>query len=70
MTDPGRRERILNEHTSVIARLRSEGRPIQAMGAFDTMFRLDDPVDYDLRSENSIAGMAAPACHRRRWPTT
>ncbi len=24
------------------------------------MFRLDDPVDYDLRSENSIASMAAP----------
>ena len=60
MTDPARRERILAEHTSVISRLQAEGRPTQAMGAFDTMFRLDDPVDYDLRSENSIAGMAAP----------
>ena len=30
------------------------------MAGFDTMFRLDDPVDYDLRAEKSIASMAAP----------
>ena len=60
LADPQRRERILREHTEVMARLEGEGRPILAMANFEAMFRLDDPVDYDLRAEKSIARMAAP----------
>jgi N-acyl-D-aspartate/D-glutamate deacylase len=60
MAEPARRERILSEHAQVISRLAGEGRPVQVMAGFETMFRLDDPVDYDLRAEKSIASMAAP----------
>jgi N-acyl-D-amino-acid deacylase len=59
LADPQRRERILAEHAEVISRLEGEGRPTQVMAGFDSMFRLDDPVDYDLRADKSVASMAA-----------
>lgn len=54
MRDPERRRRILEEHTQVTAGL-PEGILQQLTARFDVMFRLTDPVDYDLRAEGAVA---------------
>jgi N-acyl-D-amino-acid deacylase len=58
MARPERRERILSEHRDLVAQLPASGLGTQIFGGFDLMFRLDDPVDYDLKPERSIAALA------------
>jgi N-acyl-D-amino-acid deacylase len=55
------RSRILEEHRRFVEQLPDSGFARQVMGGFDVMFRLDDPVDYDIRPDTSIAAGAARA---------
>jgi N-acyl-D-aspartate/D-glutamate deacylase len=61
LSEPARRSRIIEEHRGVVERLPDSGFARQLMGGFDLMFRLDDPVDYDVRPEASMAAYAAGA---------
>jgi len=54
LRDPERKRRILAEHAEVAATA-PEGIFRQIVTQFDTMFRLSDPVDYELDSDWSIA---------------
>jgi N-acyl-D-amino-acid deacylase len=58
MRDPERRARILVEHEAFVAR-QPEGILRQIVGEFDVMFRMDDPVDYDLDASRSLGAQAA-----------
>lgn len=57
---PERRRRILDEHAAMAATL-SPGLFQQIMCGFDVLFRLADPVDYDLHADRSVAAEARRA---------
>ncbi len=59
LSEPARRSRIIEEHVAVSERASRAGR--QMLGGFDLMFRLDDPVDYDIHPDRSMAAHAARA---------
>jgi N-acyl-D-aspartate/D-glutamate deacylase len=60
LRDPERRRRILAEHAGILDGL-SPGILAQVMGRFDVMFRMSDPVDYDLHRDASLGAEAAAA---------
>jgi N-acyl-D-amino-acid deacylase len=60
LRDPERRRRIVAEHAELIAGL-PDGLFRQIMGGFDVLFRLTDPVDYELHRDRSIAAEARAA---------
>jgi N-acyl-D-amino-acid deacylase len=60
LSDPERKRRILAEHTEMAAGLKP-GLFQQIMCGFDVIFRLTDPVDYELDAEWSIAAEARRA---------
>jgi N-acyl-D-aspartate/D-glutamate deacylase len=60
LRDPERKRRVLAEHAEMAAGL-TEGILQQIVCRFDVMFRLDDPVDYELDSSRSLAAEAARA---------
>ncbi|HEX5616504.1 MAG TPA: amidohydrolase family protein [Acidimicrobiia bacterium] len=60
MRSDDRRRRIVAEHSALMAQL-PDGLFRQITGAFDVMFRLSDPVDYELDPASSIAAEAARA---------
>jgi N-acyl-D-amino-acid deacylase len=59
LTEPVRRSRIIAEHRAIVAGLPDAGVAHLVMGGFDLMFRLDDPVDYDICPDDSMAAYAA-----------
>jgi N-acyl-D-aspartate/D-glutamate deacylase len=61
LSQPELRSRIIEEHLRLVEQLPESGFARQVMSGFDVMFRLDDPVDYDIRPETSIAAGAARA---------
>ncbi|MFN7147905.1 MAG: N-acyl-D-amino-acid deacylase family protein [Microthrixaceae bacterium] len=58
LRDPERKRRILAEHAELAATL-EPGIVQQIMCGFDVIFRLTDPVDYELDAEWAIAAEAA-----------
>jgi N-acyl-D-amino-acid deacylase len=60
LRDPERKRRILAEHAQLAATL-EPGIVQQIMCGFDVIFRLSDPVDYELDKDWSIAAEAAAA---------
>jgi N-acyl-D-aspartate/D-glutamate deacylase len=60
LADPERRRRILAEHAELAASA-PDGIFRQILTQFDTMFRLGDPVDYELDADWSIASQAKQA---------
>jgi N-acyl-D-aspartate/D-glutamate deacylase len=54
MRDPERKARILKEHADTVAGL-EEGILKQIMSGFDVLFSLDDPVNYEMNTERSLA---------------
>lgn len=60
LSDPERKRRILEEHAAMAAGL-EPGLFQQIMCGFDVIFRLTDPVDYELDAEWSIAAEAQRA---------
>lgn len=58
LREPERRARILAEHEAFVARL-PDGILRQILSAFDVLFRMDDPVDYDLDASRSLGRAAA-----------
>jgi N-acyl-D-amino-acid deacylase len=60
LRDPERRRRIVAEHGELIAGL-PDGLFRQIMGGFDVLFRMTDPVDYELHRDRSIAAEARSA---------
>jgi N-acyl-D-aspartate/D-glutamate deacylase len=61
LAQPARRSRIIGEHRSFVERLPGGGSARQIMAGFDLMFCLEDPVDYDISSDASMAASAARA---------
>jgi N-acyl-D-amino-acid deacylase len=59
LSQPARRSRIIEEHRVFVERLAGAGPTRQMLGGFDLMFRLEDPVDYDICPEASMAAVAA-----------
>jgi N-acyl-D-amino-acid deacylase len=55
---PETKARIIEEHREIVAQLPTTGPGSKLMRAFDLMFRLDDPVDYDIRPETSLEAAA------------
>ena len=60
LRDPERRRRILDEHAALAATL-EPGIFQQIMCGFDVLFRLSDPVDYELHADRAIAAEARAA---------
>ena len=60
LRDPERKRRILAEHAEIAAGL-EPGIFAQIMCGFDVLFRLSDPVDYELHADRSIAAEARAA---------
>jgi N-acyl-D-aspartate/D-glutamate deacylase len=60
LRDPERKRRILEEHAQIAAGL-EPGIFQQIMTGFDVIFRLTDPVDYELHTDRSIAAEARSA---------
>ncbi|MFM7060350.1 MAG: N-acyl-D-amino-acid deacylase family protein [Actinomycetes bacterium] len=60
LRDPALKERILREHAELMAAV-PDGLLRQLSGGFDVMFRLTDPVDYELDPSDSLAATAARA---------
>ena len=60
LRDPERKRRILDEHAQIAAGL-EPGIFQQIMTGFDVIFRLTDPVDYELHTDRSIAAEARRA---------
>ncbi len=60
LRDPERRRRIVSEHGALLEGL-PDGLFRQIMGGFDVLFRLSDPVDYELHADRSIAAEARAA---------
>jgi len=60
LRDPALKERILREHAELMAAV-PDGLLRQLSGGFDVMFRLTDPVDYELDPSDSLAAVAARA---------
>jgi N-acyl-D-aspartate/D-glutamate deacylase len=60
MADPERRRRIIAEHAELAASV-PDGLFRQILTQFDTLFRLADPVDYELDADWSIANEARAA---------
>ena len=60
LRDPERKRRILAEHAEIVAKA-PDGIFRQIASQFDTMFRLADPVDYELDADWSIAAEARAA---------
>ncbi len=60
LRDPERKRRILAEHAEMISGL-PDGLLQQITSRFDVMFRLADPVDYEMDVEWSLAAEAARA---------
>jgi hypothetical protein len=58
LRDPALKERILREHADLMAAV-PDGLLRQLSGGFDVMFRLTDPVDYELDPSDSLAAAAA-----------
>jgi N-acyl-D-aspartate/D-glutamate deacylase len=61
LAQPARRSRIIEEHRAMVERLPESGSARQIMGGFDLMFCLEDPVNYDIRLDASMAASAARA---------
>jgi N-acyl-D-aspartate/D-glutamate deacylase len=61
LSDPVQRARIIKEHATMVAGLPDDSVGRLVMGGFDLMFRLADPVDYDIRPDYSLAADAARA---------
>ena len=57
LRDSSLRERIMVEHAELMTTL-PEGLLRQLVGGFDVMFRLSDPVDYELDAGDSLAAEA------------
>lgn len=57
LRQPERRQRILVEHRELVDGL-PDGLFRQIVSGFDVLFRLDDPVDYELHRDDSIAAQA------------
>jgi N-acyl-D-aspartate/D-glutamate deacylase len=57
LRDPERKRRILAEHAEIAAGL-EPGIFAQIMCGFDVLFRLSDPVDYELNADRAIAAEA------------
>ena len=57
LRDPERKRRILTEHAEIAAGL-EPGIFAQIMCGFDVLFRLSDPVDYELNADRAIAAEA------------
>ena len=57
LRDPERKRRILEEHAQ-LASVLPEGILQQIVCRFDVMFRLTDPVDYELDADRSLAAEA------------
>ena len=60
LRDPDRKRRILAEHAEMAATL-EPGIVAQIMCGFDVIFRLSDPVDYELDADWSVAAQARAA---------
>ena len=60
LREPERKRRILEEHTQVASGL-EPGIFRQIMCGFDVIFRLTDPVDYELHTDRSVAAQARSA---------
>jgi N-acyl-D-aspartate/D-glutamate deacylase len=60
LRDPERKRRIVDEHAEIAAGL-EPGIFQQIMTGFDVIFRLTDPVDYELHTDRSIAAEARQA---------
>ncbi|MFZ4519346.1 MAG: N-acyl-D-amino-acid deacylase family protein [Microthrixaceae bacterium] len=60
LRDPERRRRIIAEHAALMEGL-PDGLFRQIMGGFHILFRLSDPVDYELHADRSIAAEARAA---------
>jgi N-acyl-D-amino-acid deacylase len=60
LRDPERKRRILAEHAEIAAGL-EPGIFAQIMCGFDVLFRLSDPVDYELHADRAIAAEARAA---------
>jgi N-acyl-D-aspartate/D-glutamate deacylase len=60
LRDPERKRRILTEHAEIAAGL-EPGIFAQIMCGFDVLFRLSDPVDYELNTDRAIAAEARAA---------
>ncbi len=58
LAEPERRRRILDEHARMLAGL-EPGILAQIAGGFDVMFVLEDPVDYEMSTDVSLAARAA-----------
>jgi N-acyl-D-aspartate/D-glutamate deacylase len=58
MAEPERKARIIEEHRAIVATLPETGPGSKLLRAFDLMFRLDDPVDYDIRPDTSLEAAA------------
>ncbi len=58
LADPERKRRILAEHAELVASL-EPGIVAQIVGGFDVIFRLSDPVDYELDADWCIAAEAS-----------
>jgi N-acyl-D-aspartate/D-glutamate deacylase len=58
LRDPALRARIMIEHSELMAAV-PEGLLRQLSGGFDVMFRLSDPVDYELDAGDSLAAEAS-----------
>ncbi len=57
LRDPERKRRILTEHAEIAAGL-EPGIFAQIMCGFDVLFRVSDPVDYELNADRAIAAEA------------
>ena len=56
LQEPDRRSRIVAEHAAAVAKL--EGLTLDIFGSFDKIFPMENPVDYEPKSSDSIAARA------------
>ncbi len=57
LRDPQRKARILEEHAGMVVGL-EDGILKQIMAGFDVLFSLDDPVNYEMNTDRSLAAEA------------
>ena len=56
LQEPDRRSRLVAEHAAAVARL--EGLTLDIFGSFDKIFPMENPVNYEPKSSDSIAARA------------